>query len=152
MVDVTTDRPERRRLPTWLGPAALGVVVVVALVVGSSPGSSRPTTVQRAAALEAQIKCPSCEDLSVAQSSASSAITVRHEITQMMQAGQSDQQIENVLVARYGPTILLRPPTHGLTLLVWVIPAVAGAGALTGLGMVFFRRSSEMTRLRRGEQ
>ena len=46
-------------------------VLAAALVVGSGVTSSAaPTAAQRAAALETQIRCPSCEDVSVAQSSA----------------------------------------------------------------------------------
>jgi len=78
---------------------------------GGAFSGHAPTDQERAASLEAQIRCPSCEDLSVAQSSTSSAIAVRHQIAAMIAAGQSDQAIESSLVARYGGTILLKPPT-----------------------------------------
>jgi len=140
---------ERRRRPL-LGPVALVVVLGVALFVGSGAGSSGARTpAQRAAGLATQIRCPSCEDLSVAQSSASSAVAVRHQITAMVGRGQSDQQIRSALVAQYGPSILLAPPVSGLSALVWVLPAVAGAVALTALGALFWRRSRELDELRR---
>ena len=64
-----------RRFPLW---TLLGVVLVVALLVGSGVFSSTPpTSAQRAAAIESVIRCPSCEDLSVADSSAPTAVTVR---------------------------------------------------------------------------
>jgi cytochrome c-type biogenesis protein CcmH len=132
-----------------LGVAFLLVVLAVALAIGSGVGtSSPPTAAQRVAALEADLRCPSCEDLSVAQSTTSSALAVRKEVSQLVAAGASDQQIDQRLVAQYGPSILLRPPTSGLSALVWILPAVAGALALGALGTLFWRRSRQLSRLR----
>ncbi|HVX23507.1 MAG TPA: cytochrome c-type biogenesis protein CcmH [Acidimicrobiales bacterium] len=136
-----------------LGLLVLLVVLGVALAFGSGLGSGgHPTNAQRAAALDAQIRCPSCEDLSVAQSAASSAIAVRHQVRHLVDQGKTDQQIEDTLVAQYGTTILLRPPTSGLTALVWVLPAVAGAIAVGALAVLFWRRSRSLARLRREDR
>ena len=63
-----------RRFPLW---TLLGVVLVAALVVGSGAlSSSPPTAAQRAAAIEAVVRCPTCEDLSVAQSTAPTAAAI----------------------------------------------------------------------------
>ena len=124
-------------------------VLAAALVVGSGVASSAaPTAAQRAAALETQIRCPSCEDVSVAQSSASSAIAVRHEVERLASAGMSDHAIEQRLVAQYGSSILLSPPDSGLSSLVWLLPLVAGLVAVGGLGVFFWRRSRSWRRLR----
>jgi cytochrome c-type biogenesis protein CcmH len=123
--------------------------LAIALVIGSGVTSSAaPTPAQRAAALDAQIRCPSCEDLSVAQSTASSAIAVRHEVTALVAAGASDQAIEQRLVAQYGQSILLSPPDSGLSSLVWLLPLVAGVLAVAILGGFFWRRSRSWRRLR----
>jgi cytochrome c-type biogenesis protein CcmH/NrfF len=42
----------------------------------------------------------------------------------------------------------LKPPDSGLTSIVWILPAVAGAGALVILGVLFWRRSQDLARLR----
>ncbi|HEX3946388.1 MAG TPA: cytochrome c-type biogenesis protein CcmH [Acidimicrobiales bacterium] len=142
-------RPARSAHPA-LGLLILLVVLAVALAIGSGVGSGgHQTNAQRATALDAEIRCPSCEDLSVAQSSASAAVAVRHQVARLVAEGRTDQQIEDALVAQYGPTILLRPPTTGLTSLVWIVPAVAGALAVGAIGVLFWRRSKEMERLRR---
>jgi cytochrome c-type biogenesis protein CcmH len=139
----------RRRSHPFLGLAALLVVLAVALAIGNGLGSSAPPTLaQRAAAIEGNLRCPSCEDLSVAQSTTSSALAVRREVNQLLAAGASDAQIEQRLVAQYGPSILLRPPTSGLSAVVWILPAVAGALALGALGTLFWRRSRQLSRLR----
>jgi cytochrome c-type biogenesis protein CcmH len=87
----------------------------------------------------------------VAQSSASSAIAVRNQVAEMVQQGRTNAEIENALVSRYGATILLRPPTSGLTALVWFIPAVAGAAAIGGIAVLFVRRSRQLHELRLAE-
>lgn len=143
----------RRVLPGFLssprvGLTALLLVLVVALVLGSGLGGGRPTAAARSAALDSQIRCPSCEDLSVAQSSASAAIAVRHEVARLVRDGQSDQQIEQRLVAQYGPTILLRPPASGLSAVVWVLPVVGGVAAVATVGTMFWRRSRQLRRWR----
>ena len=127
------------------------VVLAVALVIGSGVTSSAtPDAARRAAALETQIRCPSCEDVSVAQSSAASAIAVRHEVQRLAAAGVSDHAIEQRLVAQYGPSILLSPPDSGLSSLVWLLPLVAGLLAVGGLGVFFWRRSRSWRELRAG--
>ncbi len=117
----------------------LAVVLAVALAFSVSKGGPL-TPAQRAAAIDAVLKCPSCDGISVADSSASSAAAVRQVVLARVREGQSDQQIEQYLVSRYGPSILLRPPTTGITAIVWVVPLLAAVGGLGGLGLFFWRR------------
>jgi cytochrome c-type biogenesis protein CcmH len=98
--------------------AALLVVVAFAVVLnphGSSEGD-------RIAHLETLVRCPSCDDLSVAVSNATSAIAVRHEIATKVHEGQSDDKILTSLESAYGTSILLSPPTSGLGVVLWVVP------------------------------
>jgi cytochrome c-type biogenesis protein CcmH len=91
-------------------------------------------------AIESALRCPSCEDLSVAESSASTAVTVRATVAQLIAEGRTDQQIESYLVDRYGSSIVLDPPASGWSLLVWLLPLLGGLAALAALGGVFIRR------------
>jgi len=125
----------RARVP-WV---ALVVVVGVALGVGANHPSA-PTAPQREAAIDASLRCPSCEDISVADSSAPTAVAIRQLVATRVAAGQSDAQIDAFLVSRYGPGILLRPPVSGITAAVWIVPVVAMAAAGAGLAVVFWRR------------
>jgi cytochrome c-type biogenesis protein CcmH len=128
----------RRRFPLW---TLLAAVLVVALVIGSGVlSSSPPTAAQRAGSIESSLRCPSCEDLSVAESSASTAVTVRATVAQLIAEGRTDQQIESFLVARYGASIVLDPPARGWSLLVWLLPLLGGVAALAGLVTVLIRR------------
>jgi len=127
------------RRVSWV---VLVVVLGVALGVGASRGGQPPTATQRADAIDALVRCPSCEGISVADSSASTAVAIRHTVAARVRAGQSDSQIDAFLVSRYGPGILLRPPVHGATAWVWVVPPAAAAVAVAGLTMALWRRRS----------
>jgi len=107
-----------RSFRLWL----LALVALGAFVLVSAPSTSSAQA--RIAHLESLVRCPSCEDLSVAQSNATSAIAVRHEIAQKVHHGSSDDQILTSLEDTYGTSILLSPPTTGLGVLLWVVPLV----------------------------
>jgi len=109
----------------WL----VALCAVAALTLLAAPAGS--SVASRVARLEALVRCPSCEDLSVAQSNATSAIAVRHEIAAKVRRGVSDTAILTSLEAAYGPSILLSPPTSGLGSLLWAVPA--GAAGLAGV-------------------
>jgi len=127
-----------RQFPLW---TMLGVVLVVALLAGGGVFSSTPLTdAQRAASVESVIRCPSCQDLSVAVSTAPTAITVRATVLHLVDQGRSDQQIKDYLVARYGSAIVLDPSTSGWSALVWVLPVAGGLAGLAAIVVVLVRR------------
>jgi cytochrome c-type biogenesis protein CcmH/NrfF len=137
------------RFPLWARIALPLVVLGVALLIGSGAfETSAPSASARAAAIEATVRCPSCTDISVAQSNASTAIAVRHQIESMVAANRSTAQIDQFLVSEYGESILLVPPDSGGIPLIWVIPIVLSAGAVVGVGVLFWRRSRQFDALR----
>jgi cytochrome c-type biogenesis protein CcmH len=80
--------------------------------------------------IENDVMCPSCrESLAVAESPQSYA--ERNFIRQLIAQGLDKQQIEQALVAQYGPAVLAKPPASGFDLTVYLIPA---AIVLLGLG------------------
>lgn len=137
----------KRRLSVRLGSsrvawAVLAVALAVGLAIGSGlgSGSGAPTAAQRIAHLDNVIGCPSCTDLSVAESSAGTAVAIRSFVAAQVSTGASDQAIENAVEAGYGASIGLSPPTSGTDGLVWILPLVGGALAILGLVVVFVRR------------
>jgi cytochrome c-type biogenesis protein CcmH len=127
-------------------------VLGVALLIGSGVfDSSAQTVAQRAAVIEANVRCPACTDLSVAQSNSTTAIAVRHQIESMVASGSSTPDIDQTLVSEYGQTILLTPPDSGGIPLIWIIPLVLGVGALGSVAVLFWRRSREFEALREHE-
>ncbi len=115
-------------------------VVVIAHGFGTLRPTGTQTITQRAAAIDAVVRCPSCESLSVADSTAATAVAVRAAVLSRLRAGQSAAHIEQFLVSRYGQAILLRPPTNGTAGLVWAVPVVALVLGAGGLAVVFWRR------------
>jgi cytochrome c-type biogenesis protein CcmH len=125
------------------------LVLAVALVIGSGVFSAqRQTAAQRAARIEAGVRCPACIDVSVAQSNDSTALAVRHQILRMVERGDITAQIDRTLVAQYGQTILLVPPSTGGVALIWVLPIALAVGAVTFVGVLFVRRSRQFGALR----
>jgi cytochrome c-type biogenesis protein CcmH len=152
MAEPASTATTRVRVPLWARVLLPLVVLGVALLIGSGAFDSSPQTVaQRAAAIEADVRCPACTDVSVADSNSTTAIAVRHQIEGLVAAGSSDADIDQTLVSEYGQTILLVPPDAGGFPLIWVIPAVLGAATLVAVGVLFWRRSREFDALREHE-
>ena len=86
------------------------------------------------------VKCPSCEDLSVAQSTSSSSLAVRHEIAQLVARGDSDSQILTTIEDAYGPSILLSPSTAGWGVLLWLVPSAVFVGLVATVVVLRRRR------------
>ena len=118
---------------------AMGVVLLVALAAGLRPDDTPRTQEERIFAVAEEYKCPTCRSQSVADSEAPSAKAIRAEIARRLEAGQSEQEIRDYLVGRFGPEIELTPSSSGVAGLVWVIPVVAVALGAGGLFLAFRR-------------
>lgn len=94
-----------------------------------------PAEQERFRTLTREIRCLVCQNQSIADSHAELAQDLRREVLERIAAGQSDAEILDFLVTRYGDFVLYKPPLNQNTLLLW-----AGPGALVLLGaLVFFR-------------
>jgi cytochrome c-type biogenesis protein CcmH len=152
MAEPATTASSRLHVPLWARIVLPLLVLGVALLIGSGAfDSSSQTVAQRAASIEAGVRCPACTDLSVSESNSTTAIAVRHQIESLVAAGSSDADIDQTLVSEYGQTILLVPPDAGGFPLIWVIPLVLGAGTLAAVGVLFWRRTREFDALREHE-
>ena len=91
---------------------------------------SDPAGEARAENIGRQLRCMVCQNERVEESEADLARDFRHIIRERVKAGESDQQIMDWMVARYGDFIRLRPPFSALTLVLWAAPLLAvGIGA-----------------------
>jgi cytochrome c-type biogenesis protein CcmH len=127
----------------------LAVITVVLLVVGSinPPSSAAAARISR---LDSIIKCPACEDLSIAQSDAPTSVTLRNDVAAWVHAGWSDQRIEHVVVSRFGPGGLLLPEASGVDALLYAVPLGAIGVAAACLGWFFWRRQRRLAGVRAG--
>lgn len=115
---------------------SLAVVVIVAAVAVAAVSARNLSLDDRARAIEAQLRCPTCQGLSIADSPATSATQMRALVRQQLASGASDDEVRGFFVARYGRWILLDPPIAGPDLLLWFAPAVIIA---LGAGLVVRR-------------
>jgi cytochrome c-type biogenesis protein CcmH len=124
------------------------VVVVVALSIGVHR-DGHPSTDAETTHLANEVRCPVCQGETAAQSNTPASIQIRDQIHQELVAGESPAHIIDGLVASYGPSILEKPPAHGIGLVVWVAPIIAVAVAVAGLALAFARwrprRSRDVT-------
>jgi cytochrome c-type biogenesis protein CcmH len=108
-------------------------VVVTALAIGASGDRAPRTEADRVRAIASEVRCPTCESLSAAESDAAAAQAVRDEIRTRLRAGESKGEILSYLASRYGDSILLRPEASGVAGLVWALPVVVVLMAAGGV-------------------
>jgi cytochrome c-type biogenesis protein CcmH len=102
---------------------------------------SEPSSRERFTTLTKELRCPKCQNQDLADSNAPIAVDLRREIYRMLQEGQSDEQIVDYLVNRYGDFVRYKPPVTTRTLILWYGPAgLLAAGALLLLLIVRRRR------------
>jgi cytochrome c-type biogenesis protein CcmH len=100
---------------------------------------SDPALEARARGLSKELRCMVCQNQSIDDSDAPLARDLRLLVRERLQGGDSDQQVLDFLVVRYGNFVLLKPPFNWHTALLWIgPPAVLLGGALVLL--VFARR------------
>ena len=86
--------------------------------------------------LSNELRCPTCQGLSVKDSEAGFSASIKGKISELMKHGKSDEEIKAYFVERYGEWILRAPPVTGFNMVLWILP---GATIVTGLLWVFYR-------------
>ena len=104
-------------------------VLLVAAFLMSSAGAidtdkrfDDPKLQARYEQLISEVRCLQCQNQSIKDSNVSLAADLRREIARMIEEGQSDEEIAEFLVVRYGEFALYRPRTTGKTLVLWIAP------------------------------
>ena len=106
-----------------------------------------PALEARARALSKDLRCMVCQNQSIDDSDAPLARDLRVLVRDRLKAGDSDSQVIDYLVSRYGEFVLLNPRLSWHTALLWAAPfAVLVVGAL-GLLLLIRRRRNEAATL-----
>jgi cytochrome c-type biogenesis protein CcmH len=96
----------------------------------------------RARNLSSELRCLVCQNQSIDDSAAPLARDLRLLVRERLTKGDSDSQVLDFLVARYGEFVLLKPPFELHTLLLWGAPPVALLAGLVVLFMMARRRQA----------
>ena len=137
-----------------MGPlrgALLGTVIVALLLVpnlslalGIDPPLADPKLEARSVELHKQLRCLVCQNQSIHDSNAGLARDLREVVRERVVAGDSDQEVIDYVVDRYGDWVLLNPPFNLSTAALWGAPfALILVGGLSVA--LFLRRTSRRT-------
>ena len=124
------------------------VILIFLLSIAGPAQAVQPDEVLNDAALETrarnlsrELRCMVCQNQSIDDSEAPLARDLRLLVRERLTKGDSDQQVLDFLVARYGEFVLLKPPFERHTLLLWGLPPVVLVGGLFWLWMRARRHS-----------
>lgn len=105
---------------------------------------------ERYRTLVEELRCPKCQNQNIADSDAPIAMDMRDEIFKKLEEGQSNEQIVEFLVDRYGDFVRYKPPVNKKTLILWYGPAAFLTFGFAMVAMIVIRRRS--TRTEQNEQ
>ncbi|WP_053732954.1 cytochrome c-type biogenesis protein CcmH [Nocardia sp. NRRL S-836] len=103
-------------------------VAVLAFLAVISLGIGEASVEERAGRLSAELRCPTCQGISVADSPTPLAREINAKVLARLREGRSEDEVRAELVAAYGEWILLSPPKRGAGWLPWLLPVVVLAG------------------------
>lgn len=124
-------RSDARRLIRVALTLVLLAIAAAGLAYNSSSGPTSPSA--RSDAIAQSLRCPTCNGLSVGDSTSPMAGSMREIIDDQIAAGRSDEQIRDHFVDLYSDWVLLQPPASGGGWLIWAVPALV---AVVGLVLV----------------
>ena len=99
-----------------------------------------PALEARARAIGQNLRCVVCQNQTIDESDAELARDLRVLVRQRLLAGDSDRQVLNYAVSRYGDFVLLSPPVKDETFLLWFAPALLTVGASVGVWLYLRRQ------------
>ncbi|WP_372710948.1 cytochrome c-type biogenesis protein [Hyphomicrobium sp.] len=112
---------------------ALAIFANAAVVFAVQPGEmlSDPALEKRARTISSELRCLVCQNESIDDSDAPLAGDLRRLVRERLVAQDSDSQVIDYVVARYGEFVLLRPRFQLSTLLLWLTPVLVFIAGLT---------------------
>ncbi|MDK9697743.1 MAG: cytochrome c-type biogenesis protein CcmH [Siculibacillus sp.] len=131
-------------LPRLAAALALGLALLTGPAAAVQPDEmlSDPKLEARARGLSGELRCLVCQNQSIDDSDAPLAKDLRLLVRDRIEKGDSDTQVLDYLVARYGEFVLLRPRFNAQTAILWTLPfAVLILGA-AGIFVALRRRSA----------
>jgi cytochrome c-type biogenesis protein CcmH len=126
------------------------IALLIALTAAGAALAVQPDEVLKDSALElrarnlsSELRCMVCQNQSIDDSEAPLARDLRVLVRERLTKGDSNQQVLDFLVARYGEFVLLRPRLEWHTLLLWGLPPAALLAGMLGLILMARRRNQK---------
>ncbi|ALA18314.1 MULTISPECIES: cytochrome c-type biogenesis protein [unclassified Chelatococcus] len=132
----------RRLLPAFVVALALSLP---ALAVQPDEVLRDPALETRARAISAELRCLVCQNQSIDDSDAPLARDLRILVRERLTAGDSDREVRDFVVARYGDFVLLRPPVNWQTALLWGGPFLVLLAGIAAIVIAARRRRAEVS-------
>ncbi len=123
----------------FLAVLALPLAVAPAGAVNPDEMLEDPALEQRARDLSLNLRCMVCQNQSIDDSNAPLARDLRILVRERLEAGDTDEEVIDFLVARYGEFVLLKPRMTTQTIVLWTAPVALLIAGL-GLALLLFRR------------
>ena len=95
-----------------------------ALAIDTDKAFEDPAMQARYEAIIEEVRCVQCQNQTIKDSNALIANDLRREIRRLLTEGNSDAEVYDFLVERYGEFVLYRPRMSGVSLLLWIAPGV----------------------------
>ena len=92
--------------------------------------------------ISAELRCLVCQNQTIADSSAGLAVDLKNQVREMVKRGQSQDEIVEYMVTRYGDFVLYRPPVKPTTMLLWAGPFLLLLAGLTVLVVNLRKRTA----------
>ncbi len=122
----------------------LSLILFVTPALAIQPDEILKDTVleERARVISKELRCLVCQNQSIDDSDAPLARDLRVLVRERLQAGESNEEVMNFVVDRYGDFVLLRPPVKASTLVLWLSPVAA---LIVGIFLLFtwFRKQKQ---------
>ena len=124
--------------------ALLGVLLLPQSSFAVTPDEilKDPVLEQRARVLSQELRCMVCQNQSIDDSDAPLAKDLRMLVRERLVQGDSDRQVLDFLVSRYGAFVLLKPPLEISTLLLWGLPPAVLLAGIAALLLMARRRKA----------
>lgn len=122
-----------KRLPVFLLTLLLSFQVATSFAVNPDEVLADQTLEKRARQISAELRCMVCQNESIDDSNAELARDLRILVRERLTEGDTDTQVMDFIVARYGEFVLLKPRFNAQTALLWGFPVIIlliGASAL----------------------
>jgi cytochrome c-type biogenesis protein CcmH len=126
-----------------MGLAIVAALSAPAFAVQPDEVLKDPALEQRARDLSAGLRCLVCQNQSIDESDAPLAKDLRVLVRERLQAGETDRQVMDYVVQRYGEFVLLRPVLGLHTLILWLTPLLVITLGAFGLWAARRRRAAE---------